>query len=110
MAVALFWTLWSHPGILSCVSSVDCNASRHTMGSAQSQGERSPRSFPQRRLLSQVSQPFLLWVDQTSAQEVCAFTIKLMSAWHCTLARSSLIWILDSFQEPHLAQLPVVSF
>lgn len=107
MAVALFWTLWSHPGILSCVSSVDCNVSRNTMGSAQSQGERSPRSFPQRRLLSQVSQPFLLWVDQTSAQEVCAFNIKLMSAWHCTLARSSLIWSLDSFQEPHLAQLPV---
>lgn len=59
-----------------------------------------PQKLSQRRLCGQVSQPvFMLWVKQTSAQEVCAFNINLMSAWHCILTTSFLIWSLDSFQE-----------
>ena len=70
-----------------------------------------PQKLFQRRLCGQVSQPvFMLWVNQTSAQEVCAFNINLMSAWHCILTKSFLIWSLDSFQElplPALCRLPV---
>lgn len=59
-----------------------------------------PQKLSQKRLCSQVSQPvFMLWVNQTSAQELCAFNINLMSAWHCILTKSFLIWSLDSFQE-----------
>ena len=51
-----------------------------------------PQKLFQRRLCGQVSQPvFMLWVNRTSAQEVCAFNMNLMSAWHCILTKSFLI-------------------
>lgn len=58
----------------------------HTTRSPRSLEEQSPRNFPQRRLLSQVSQPVLgPWVVWTLVQKAYAF--KMTSAWHRTPTR-----------------------
>lgn len=60
-------------------------------------GNKAPETFSEEAMWPGL--PACLHVKQTSAQEVCAFNINLMSAWHCILTTSFLIWSLDSFQE-----------